>query len=129
MSTTDPPMPAQLLTIRSGDLHPDDLAAFKRVLKDVSEIPPGRLTVMLPPMRSRMKPPAPPRVDCNEAYWSDPPPQLSARCSYWVLRFAKGWRPGRRIRHMGYQEATFFYGVYVWEFSNVLAPMLRAVRR
>jgi hypothetical protein len=67
----------------------------------------------------------PPRVDDDERYWADPPPELSPRCVWWVERIKAGWRPNRRIGSMAYGERTSFHGVYVWEYLNVLAPLLR----
>ena len=62
----------------------------------------------------------PPPVDDVEAYWTDPPPDLSQRCRYWHARMSGGFVPNRRIRAMGYYEASRWYGVYIWEYLNVL---------
>ena len=61
----------------------------------------------------------PPRVD-RYAFWGKPPPQSSPRLAYWIARIEAGWRPNRRISRMGYDEAAAFYGVYLWEYFNVL---------
>ena len=67
---------------------------------------------------------APPRVGDRYAFWSHPPPERSARCAWWVRRIEGGWRRNRRISGMGYDEASEHFGVYVWEYTNVLAPLL-----
>ena len=69
-----------------------------------------------------MKPPAPPRVDSD---WAPPGEPVSERCRYWEARIRAGWRPNRRIRTMGYEEAAAFFGVYNGEYVTVLAPLLR----
>jgi hypothetical protein len=74
-----------------------------------------------------MRPPAPPRVADPERYWGEQPPVLSNRCTWWVSRFAQGWRPNGRILGLGYYSAAGYYGVYLWEYLNVIAPMLRGV--
>jgi len=66
----------------------------------------------------------PPRVSDRDVYWTQAPPIPSARRSFWIERIAAGWRPNRRIRAMGYVEAAEFYGVYVWEYTEVLRPAL-----
>ncbi len=71
-----------------------------------------------------MKPPAPPRVDNLEDYWSQPPPVYSERCQWWISRIEGGWRPGKRVSCLGYYSKAEFYGVYIWEYLNVLSPML-----
>jgi hypothetical protein len=63
-------------------------------------------------------------VDDMEAYWTEPPPAPSARLRYWLARIAGGWRPNRRIRTAGYGGATHFFGVYLWEYLQVLSPLL-----
>lgn len=57
-------------------------------------------------------------------YWIDPPPQPSAGLAKWQAKIASGWRPNRRISAMGYYEASEFYGVYIWEYINVIRPLL-----
>lgn len=66
-------------------------------------------------------PQAPPRVDDPERYWGEQPPALSDRCTWWVSRFAQGWRPSKRVRQLGYYSSAFEYGVYLWEYLNVIA--------
>jgi hypothetical protein len=67
----------------------------------------------------------PPRVDNVEAFWHRAPPERSARCSYWEDRIYEGWSPSKRVRAMGYYEAADFFGVYIWEWLNVLLPLMR----
>jgi hypothetical protein len=63
---------------------------------------------------------APPRVDDVERYWTDVPPELSARCLWWKDRIAGGWTPNKRIRRLGYYEMACYLGVYIWEWLKVL---------
>jgi hypothetical protein len=67
--------------------------------------------------------PAPPRVESVETYWTSPPPRLSARCEWWQGRIRGGWRPNGRIRTLGYYPAAQYFGVYIWEWINVLYPL------
>jgi hypothetical protein len=72
-----------------------------------------------------MKPPAPPRVKDIEKYWSQKPPEQSARCAWWVKRIQGGWRPSGRVSSEGYYSSAKYYGVYIWEYLNVISPLLR----
>ena len=63
----------------------------------------------------------PPPVPDVQTYWADPPPEQSPRCAWWLARIAAGWRPNRRIRTLGYHESSEWYGVYIWEFANVIS--------
>ena len=74
-----------------------------------------------------MSNPMPPRVDDPERYWTHPPPEPSERCAAWVARVAAGWRGNRRTRMMSYDGAAHYFGVYIWEWCNVLSPMLQEV--
>ena len=65
----------------------------------------------------------PPR--CGDSGSYDKPPEQSARCTWWLARFDAGWRPNRRISGLGYYGAAIFYGVWIWEYLNVIAPRLR----
>lgn len=76
--------------------------------------------------RSAVKPLSPPKVADEQAYWTSPPPEPSARCEWWRKQFAEGWRPNRRVSQMGYHEAANFYGVYIWEYLNVISQLERA---
>lgn len=62
----------------------------------------------------------PPRVDDPERYWGEQPPVLSPRCVWWISKFAQGWRPGRAVRSLGYYSSAFWYGVYLWEYLNII---------
>jgi hypothetical protein len=73
-----------------------------------------------------MKPPTPPRVTDVTEYWTSPPPEPSARLPYWQARIEAGWTPNKRINKMGYHEAAEFFGVYIWEYLNVLRPLFEA---
>lgn len=73
-----------------------------------------------------MRPPAPPRVD-HYAYSTDAPPERSARAAWWVARFEAGWRPNKRVRKMGYDTSAEYFGVYIWEYINVLSPLMNAM--
>ena len=62
----------------------------------------------------------PPRVDRYE-YWGDPPPVPSPRLAWWLDRIVdEGWKPNRRISGEGYDGTAEFFGVYLWEWLNVL---------
>lgn len=66
----------------------------------------------------------PPRVEDVYAVWLEAPKEHSARCLYWEDRIRRGWRPNKRIRGMGYSTSSEFYGIYVWEYLNVICPLL-----
>jgi hypothetical protein len=68
----------------------------------------------------------PPAVDDRYRYWAQPPSVPSPRCEYWLQRIEQGWRPNRRIRGMGYDEAAEWYGVYIWEYLHKIAPAVEA---
>ena len=36
-----------------------------------------------------------------------------------------GWKPNRRISGMGYDDSAHFFGVYVWEYINVLSSLIQ----
>jgi len=88
-------------------------AETKRVVKNGTVVP------------LAVKPAAPPRVD-RYAYWTNEPPDRSARCAWWVSRFEAGWRPNRRVWRMGYDECAEYFGVYLWEYLNVISPLMNA---
>ena len=69
--------------------------------------------------------PMPPRVPDYYAYWTDPPPELSARCRAWAVRIEQGWRRNKRVHSMGYDESAAYFGVYIWEYLHVILPLLR----
>ena len=72
--------------------------------------------------------PKPAKVSDAEDYWLFAPSQLSARCAYWVRQIERGWLPNRRIVREGYQYGADWYGVYIWEYLNVLDPLIRQKR-
>ncbi|MBV8093618.1 MAG: hypothetical protein JO110_10350 [Acetobacteraceae bacterium] len=63
-------------------------------------------------------------IDITE-YWTEPPPTPSPRLQQWLARIRSGWRPNKRIRTLGYHEAAEFYGIYIWEYLNVIRPALQ----
>ena len=73
-----------------------------------------------------MKPPAPTRVKDIYFYTIKPPEHvLSPRCVWWVKRIKSGWRPNRRIKSMGCDEAADYYGVYLGEYRYIISPLLK----
>lgn len=70
----------------------------------------------------------PPAVEDVEAYWSNPPMVPSDRCIWWVKQIENGWYPNRRINQLGYYLSAEFYGVYIYEYINVLSPLIEKVR-
>lgn len=72
-------------------------------------------------------PPKPPKVENHYEFWSLPPLIPSERCVYWIEQFEAGWRPNRRIRAMGYDSAAQWYGVWIWEYINVITGAQRPV--
>ncbi|MFI2663249.1 hypothetical protein [Micromonospora carbonacea] len=73
--------------------------------------------------------PKPPPVRDPYAYWSEPPPELSARCFYWLRQIAEGWTPNASIGRKGYDDAAHWFGVYIWEYVNVVWPCLVEAER
>lgn len=72
--------------------------------------------------------PAPPRVPVSDAFWTNPPPSPSPRCAWWLSRVEAGWRPNGRIDGFGYDEAADYFGVWIWEWLNVLSPAIRSAQ-
>lgn len=72
--------------------------------------------------------PKPPKVTDRYRYWSDPPPEQSERCRYWLRQIERGWRPNKHIAREGYDTSAEWYGVYIWEYLNVIHPALRERR-
>lgn len=67
----------------------------------------------------------PAAVNAIEVYWSTPPPALSPRVQYWLKRLADDqWRPNKYLRAQGYYGAAAWLGVYIWEWTNLLRPLL-----
>lgn len=70
------------------------------------------------------RPPTPARVKNMEEFWQYPPPEPSARLSYWIDKLSSvSWQPNRRLSCHGYWYASEFYGVWVWEYTRVLSPV------
>lgn len=42
----------------------------------------------------------------------------------WVERIRNGWRGNKRIRIKGYYEASEYFGVYIWEYLEIIYPLL-----
>lgn len=73
--------------------------------------------------------PKPHPVADRYLYWSDPPPRLSEACLYWTRQIVRGWLPNRRIGSYGYDTSAGWYGVYIWEYLNVIYPMIDSKRK
>ena len=58
-------------------------------------------------------------------YWSEPPPEPSPKLAKWIEKICSGWKPNRRISVMSYEEASEFYDVYIWEYFNVIQPLIK----
>lgn len=71
-----------------------------------------------------MKPPTPQRVPDVTLYMTARPPHNSQRLDYWLARIERGWTPNRRISSFGYHQAAEFFGIWIWEYLNVLMPRL-----
>lgn len=69
-------------------------------------------------------PPKPARVSDHYSFWAEPPPELSERCTYWVEQLERGWVPNRHVRIEGYDAASQWFGVYIWEYLNIISPMI-----
>lgn len=72
--------------------------------------------------------PKPPPVPDRYAYWTDEPPEVSSRCSWWLRQIGRGWRPNTHLRRLGYDEMADWYGVYIWECLHLILPRLAACR-
>lgn len=68
------------------------------------------------------------KLDATE-YWTSPPPQPSPRLVLWLARIAAGWRPNANISTLNYHDSADWYGVYIWEWLNVLLPAMEAAPR
>lgn len=71
-----------------------------------------------------MKPPSPEAVKSVWEYIEAAPDTASPRALWWVERINNGWRPNRRVKSFGYEEASKFYGVYIWEYVNIIRTAL-----
>lgn len=71
---------------------------------------------------------APARIKGTARYdfmHSRQPPEISERCRWWVDRIQnRGWIGNKRTMAMGYEDATEYFGVYVWEWVHVIQPLL-----
>ena len=68
--------------------------------------------------------PKPPAVADHYTFWLDPPPSRSDRCAWWERQIARGWRPSRRVAREGYDASAQWFGVWLWEYLNVLVPAM-----
>lgn len=74
------------------------------------------------------EPPAPQRVTSIETYWQESPPEMSARCRWWIQRISlRGWRRNARVATLGYYGSAQYFGVYVWEWIEILSPLLLGI--
>jgi hypothetical protein len=73
--------------------------------------------------------PKPPRVSDRYVWWMYQPPHGSERCAYWVRQIEAGWLPNRSISMNGYDSSAAWYGVWIWEYLNVLAPLIDQKRK
>lgn len=53
-------------------------------------------------------------------YWERPPPTPSPGLLKWLQKIKNGFIPNRRLGSMGYDEASHYYKVYIWEYINIL---------
>lgn len=72
--------------------------------------------------------PKPPPVRNHYDFWGDPPDERSARCAWWVRQIDRGWRPNRAIESHCYDCSAQWYGIWIWEYVNVIAPKLDELR-
>ena len=68
--------------------------------------------------------PKPPPVEDRYRFWIKPPAKLSPRCVYWRRQIERGWLPNSRILGEGYDGCAQWFGVYIWEWLNVLWPLI-----
>lgn len=73
--------------------------------------------------------PKPPRVADHYTYWGDEPPEVSARCQYWLRQIERGWRPNGEISSKCYDCSAEWFGVYIWEWTNLIWPKLSSAPR
>lgn len=72
----------------------------------------------------------PPPVDDPQEFWNAPPPESSARLTYWLRRYSEGsWVPNNRLRSECGQCQARMLGIYIWEAYNVMCPLERAYER
>jgi hypothetical protein len=68
--------------------------------------------------------PKPPRVANPYDFWTEAPPERSERCAYWLRQIEHGWRPNKYLAGEGYDAAAHWYGIYIWEYLNLIYPAL-----
>lgn len=67
----------------------------------------------------------PPAVDDVTIYWDEPPHELSPRVEYWLRRLTEGtWVPHHEFNALGYDDRAEYLGVYLWEYFNIIYPVL-----
>ena len=71
--------------------------------------------------------PKPARVANHYDYWAEEPPEISLRCQYWLRQIDRGWRPNRHISCHCYDCSAEWYGVYIWEWLNLIYPKLSSL--
>jgi len=68
--------------------------------------------------------PKPAKVADVTEHWGGAPPEPSARCLYWLRHIRRGWRPSARVMSEGYHGTAEWFGVYLFEYLQVLCPIL-----
>lgn len=77
----------------------------------------------------------PPPVDDRYRYWNERPPEFSARCLYWIDRLNSYGHPNsydwRDVQALypedgcaGYDANAEHFGVYMWEWFNIIYHIL-----
>lgn len=80
----------------------------------------------------------PPPVDDRYRYWNERPPEFSARCLYWIDRLndfghpnSYDWRDVQALMPdggcAGYDGNAEHFGVYMWEWFNIIYHILNHV--
>lgn len=69
--------------------------------------------------------PRPPKVKDIYANTGRDTGELSERCRWWLRQIERGWRPNRRIASECWECSADWYGVYGWEFMDVICPALK----
>lgn len=81
-------------------------------------------------MTERMPPP----VEDRYEHWSEPPPVLSPRCLWWLEQLnGRRWTIAELNAELpemihGYDTSAELYGVWIWEWCNVLWHVVANVR-
>lgn len=66
--------------------------------------------------------PKPPPVLERDEVWGFAPLQISERCAWWLQQLENGWRPPRRVSGLGWDGQAQWFGVYAWEWRNLIRP-------